>query len=63
MRVSCYGAPVGKYGAYERLGAPFVHGDRIAGIMDDIRGPAGRNKWEKLANVQEEVLANYLKNE
>jgi flagellar motor switch protein FliG len=31
--------------------------------MDDIRGPAGRNMWEKLANVQEEVLANYLKNE
>jgi flagellar motor switch protein FliG len=28
-----------------------------------IRGPAGRNMWEKLANVQEEVLANYLKNE
>jgi flagellar motor switch protein FliG len=31
--------------------------------MDEIRGPAGRNMWEKLANVQEEVLANYLKNE
>jgi flagellar motor switch protein FliG len=31
--------------------------------MDEIRGPAGRNMWEKLANVQEDVLANYLKNE
>ena len=31
--------------------------------MDEIRGPAGRNMWEKLSNVQEEVLANYLKNE
>ena len=31
--------------------------------MEEIRGPAGRNMWEKLANVQEEVLANYLKNE
>jgi hypothetical protein len=29
----------------------------------EIRGPAGRNMWEKLSNVQEEVLANYLKNE
>ena len=31
--------------------------------MDDIRGPAGRNMWDKLANVKEEVLATYLKNE
>ena len=31
--------------------------------MDEIRGPAGRNMWEKLSHVQEEVLANYLKNE
>ena len=37
--------------------------ERVAGIMDEIRGPAGRNMWEKLSNVQEEVLANYLKNE
>jgi flagellar motor switch protein FliG len=31
--------------------------------MEEIRGPAGRNMWEKLSNVQEDVLANYLKNE
>jgi flagellar motor switch protein FliG len=31
--------------------------------MEEIRGPAGRNMWEKLSNVQEQVLANYLKNE
>ena len=31
--------------------------------MEEIRGPAGRTMWDKLANVQEEVLANYLKNE
>src|SRR5919197_227664 len=37
--------------------------ERAAGVMDEIRGPAGRNMWEKLSNVQEEVLANYLKNE
>jgi flagellar motor switch protein FliG len=35
----------------------------VVGIMDEIRGPAGRNMWEKLSNVQEQVLANYLKNE
>ena len=32
-------------------------------IMEEIRGPAGRNMWEKLDNVNEQVLANYLKNE
>ncbi len=31
--------------------------------MEEIRGPAGRTMWDKLANVNEAVLANYLKNE
>jgi flagellar motor switch protein FliG len=31
--------------------------------MEDIRGPAGRTMWDKLANVNEAVLANFLKNE
>ena len=31
--------------------------------MEEIRGPAGRTMWDKLANVHEQVLANYLKNE
>ena len=32
-------------------------------IMEEIRGPAGRTMWDKLGNVNEQVLANYLKNE
>ena len=32
-------------------------------IMEEIRGPAGRTMWDKLGNVSEQVLANYLKNE
>jgi flagellar motor switch protein FliG len=31
--------------------------------MEEIRGPAGRTMWDKLGNVSEEILANYLKNE
>ena len=31
--------------------------------MEEIRGPAGRTMWDKLGNVNEDVLANYLKNE
>src|SRR5665213_2205134 len=47
----------------ERLLKQYLPQERVGGIMDDIRGPAGRNMWEKLAHVHEEVLANYLKNE
>ncbi len=38
---------------------------RIASAASWTRSaaPAGRNMWEKLSNVQEDVLANYLKNE
>jgi flagellar motor switch protein FliG len=31
--------------------------------MEDVRGPAGRTVWDKLGNVEESVLAAYLKNE
>jgi flagellar motor switch protein FliG len=31
--------------------------------MEDVRGPAGRTVWDKLGNVDEAVLAAYLKNE
>jgi flagellar motor switch protein FliG len=62
-RMSASGALMGTFDATERLLQQYLPSDRVAGIMDEIRGPAGRNMWEKLSNVQEEVLANYLKNE
>jgi len=62
-RMSASGALMGNYDATERLLQQYLPPDRVAGIMDEIRGPAGRNMWEKLSNVQEGVLANYLKNE
>ncbi|MCG8690591.1 MAG: flagellar motor switch protein FliG, partial [Minwuiales bacterium] len=37
--------------------------DRVEIIMEEIRGPAGRTMWDKLANVNESILGNYLKNE
>ena len=61
--MSASGALLGNYDATERLLQQYLPPERVGGIMDEIRGPAGRNMWEKLANVQEEVLANYLKNE
>ena len=62
-QMSASGALLGNYDATERLLQQYLPKERVGGIMEEIRGPAGRNMWEKLANVQEEVLANYLKNE
>jgi len=47
----------------QRLLAAFLPNDRVDGLMEEIRGPAGRTMWDKLGNVNEAVLANYLKNE
>src|SRR5947207_10203632 len=62
-RLSASGALLGNFDATERLLVQYLPADRVSNIMEEIRGPAGRNMWEKLSNVQEQVLANYLKNE
>lgn len=62
-RLSAAGGLMGNFDATERLLSQFMPTDRVAMLMEEIRGPAGRNMWEKLSNVQEQVLANYLKNE
>ncbi|WP_075215428.1 flagellar motor switch protein FliG [Mongoliimonas terrestris] len=62
-KVSSSGALMGNFDTTERLLLSVLPGDKVASIMEEIRGPAGRNMWEKLSNVQENILANYLKNE
>jgi len=62
-RMGSSGALMGNFDSTERLLAEFLPPERVMGIMEEIRGPAGRNMWEKLSNVPETVLANYLKNE
>jgi len=62
-KMSGTGAIVGSYEATQRLLNRFMPGDRVSQVMDEIRGPAGRTMWEKLGNVNEQVLASYLKNE
>jgi flagellar motor switch protein FliG len=54
---------VGSYESTERLLHKVLPRDRVQQIMEEIRGPAGRTMWDKLGNVHEAVLANYLKNE
>jgi flagellar motor switch protein FliG len=62
-QVSSTGSLVGTYESTERLLTKILGRDRVENIMDEIRGPAGRTMWDKLGNVNESVLANYLKNE
>ncbi len=47
----------------ERLLEKILDKDKVQNLMDEIRGPQGRNTWEKLANVNEELLALYFRNE
>jgi flagellar motor switch protein FliG len=61
--ISSTGAISGNTDTTQRLLLSFLPQERVDVIMEEIRGPAGRNMWEKLSNVQEDVLANYLKNE
>ena len=54
---------VGTYDSTARLLQRTLPRERAVQIMEEIRGPAGRTMWDKLGNVNEAVLANYLKNE
>ncbi len=62
-QMSSTGSLMGSYESTERLLARFMPGEKVGAIMEEIRGPAGRTMWDKLGNVNESVLANYLKNE
>ena len=63
-QLSSGGSLVGTYDTTERLLMQSL-GDqeKVNAIMEEIRGPAGRTMWDKLGHVNEQVLANYLKNE
>ncbi len=62
-QISSTGSLVGSFESTERLLLKTLSKDRVEMIMEEIRGPAGRTMWDKLGNVNETVLANYLKNE
>jgi len=61
--ISNTGSLTGSFATTERLLLKGLDKERVALIMEEIRGPAGRTMWDKLGNVHEQVLANYLKNE
>src|SRR3954467_2041310 len=62
-QISSTGSLIGTYESTERLLMKVLDSEKVNQIMEEIRGPAGRTMWDKLSNVNETVLANYLKNE
>ncbi len=63
-KMSSTGSLVGSTDSTQRLlSKAGIAEERISAIMEEIRGPAGRTMWEKLGNVNEEVLATFLQKE
>lgn len=62
-KLSGAGSIMGSVEQTQRMLTAFLPKEKVDTLMDEIRGPAGRNIWDKLANVNEAVLASYLKNE
>ncbi len=53
-QMSGTGSLMGSYESTERLLARMMPEDKVGQIMEEIRGPAGRTMWDKLANVNED---------
>lgn len=53
----------GSFETTERLLLAALPPEKVKSIMEDVRGPYGRTMWDKLGNVNEAVLASYLRNE
>lgn len=62
-KMSQTGSLMGSFEQTQRLLQNILPPDKVETIMEEIRGPAGRTMWDKLGNVNEQMLANYLKNE
>jgi flagellar motor switch protein FliG len=63
QRLSGAGSIMGSVEQTQRMLMAILPKEKVDALMEEIRGPAGRNIWDKLANVHETVLASYLKNE
>jgi flagellar motor switch protein FliG len=54
---------VGGYEAAEKMLSLFLPPDKVAEIMEEAKGPNGRNIWDKLSHIQPQTLSGYLRNE
>lgn len=63
MNLSSTGAISGSAASAQRFLRHVLPADKAESILEDIKGPAGKTMWDKLANVNERVLSGYLRNE
>ncbi|HNS85898.1 MAG TPA: flagellar motor switch protein FliG [Parvularculaceae bacterium] len=61
--LSSTGAISGSAASAQRFLRNVLPADKAESILEDIKGPAGKTMWDKLANVNERVLSGYLRNE
>lgn len=61
--IASSGSLVGSIESAERLLLSVLPKEDAEKIIEEIKGPVGRNLWDKLGNVSEDLLASYLKNE
>jgi flagellar motor switch protein FliG len=61
--LSSTGAISGSTASAQRLLRNVLPADKADLILEDIKGPAGKTMWEKLANVDQRVLSGYLRKE
>lgn len=57
------GSVIGSADSTERMLRSFLPADRVVDIMNYIRGPGGSSTWEKIAMVDNNMLAKYLNGE
>jgi len=62
-KIASPGDLIGTPESTERLLKKVIGQERGDKIMNALQGPEGRTMWEKLENINEQLLANYLKNE
>lgn len=62
-QISSTGTLIGTFESTKRLLSKALPKEKVDSIMEEISGPAGRTMWDKLSNINEELLANYLRNE
>jgi flagellar motor switch protein FliG len=57
------GGVSGNFDRTEELLLKIFPPDQVSEIMADIRGASGHRMWQRLSQIDPEVLANYLRNE
>lgn len=62
-QLSSTGALVGSLESTRRLLSKALPKEKVNTLMEELSGPAGRTMWDKLSNVNEALLANYLRHE